>query len=198
MSRARYHRHIDGAITLLLRDLDLADRPILIVRTLQNCDRNTNVGEIFADVPSTKVGIKPGVIPAVEGVIDVVVPSRKLGPQIRRFIGLSDPGDGSNGYFLDDEMRRDQHDTTDAVIASTAGIDRSDRGAVGMAEQHAALKADGVEQRRQHVERLAAHIVERSRQRDWRRGAVAGARIDEYAHSGGRLQGLRKISPQRR
>src|SRR5580692_8827593 len=144
MSRARYHRHIDGAITLLLRDLDLADRPILIVRTLQNCDRNTNVGKIFADVPSTKVGIKPGVIPAVEGVIDAAVPSRKLGPQIRRFIGLSNPGDGSNGYLLHDEMRRDQHDAADAVIAGRPGINRRDRGAVGMAEQHAALKADRI------------------------------------------------------
>src|ERR1700691_2875550 len=65
-----------------------------------------------------------------------------------------------------------------------------------MAEQHAALKADCLEQRGQHFERLATHIVERARQCDWRRGAIAGARIDEDAHAGGRLQAIRKITPQ--
>src|ERR1700674_4697551 len=104
MSRTSYHRHIDRAITLLVRNLDLTDCPILIVRTLQNCDGNTNVGEIFADVPPTKVGIKPGVIPTIECVVDVLMPARELGPQVRRFVGLFDLGDRGNGYLLDDEV----------------------------------------------------------------------------------------------
>src|SRR5271154_5259899 len=147
MSRTRYHRHIDRAITLLLRNLDLTDCPILIVFAMQNCDGHANVGEIVADVPSTKVGIKPGVIPTIECVVDVLMPARELGPQVRRFIGLSDPGDRGNGYLLDDEMRRDQHNAAHAVIASTTSIDRRDRGAVRMTKQHAAVKADGVKQR---------------------------------------------------
>ncbi len=57
----------------------------------------------------------------------------------------------------------------DAMILMGAGIDRRDRGAVGMAEQQAAAKADRVEQFRQHVERLDMHVVERARQLHRRR-----------------------------
>ena len=61
-------------------------------------------------------------------------------------------------------MRRDQRQPAHAMILIAAGIDRRDRGAVGMAEQDAAAEADRVEQLRQHIERLDMHVVERARQ----------------------------------
>ena len=93
-------------------------------------------------------------------------------------------------------MRRDHRQCAHAVILDTTGIDRRNRGAVGMAEQNTATKADGGEQFRQHLERLDMHVVERARQRHARGRAIAGARIDEHAGAGGRLQLVGKIAPQ--
>jgi hypothetical protein len=64
-----------------------------------------------------------------------------------------------------------------------------------MAEQKPAAKADFVEQFRQHLAGLDMHVIERTWQRCWRRGAIAGARIDEHAGRGGGLQLFRKIAP---
>ena len=57
-------------------------------------------------------------------------------------------------------------------------------------------KPIGVEQLWQHLERLDMHVIERARQRDRRRGAIARARIDEHAGRGRGLQPVRKIAPQ--
>ena len=65
-----------------------------------------------------------------------------------------------------------------------------------MSEQQASTKADGIEQFRQHVERLDVHVVERARQFCRRRGAVAGARIGEHAGAGRGLQLVGKVAPQ--
>ena len=65
-----------------------------------------------------------------------------------------------------------------------------------MPEQQPAAKADCVEQFWQHVERLDVHVVERARQFHRRRGAVAGARIDEHAGAGRGLQFFGKVAPQ--
>ena len=65
-----------------------------------------------------------------------------------------------------------------------------------MSEQHAAAKADAVEQFGQDFERLDVHVIERTRQRHRGRGAVAGARIGQHAGPGSGLQPVRKIPPQ--
>src|SRR5882724_8088547 len=66
-----------------------------------------------------------------------------------------------------------------------------------MPEQEAAAKADFVEQFWQNLERLDVHVVERPRQLDYSRAAIARARIDEHTGSGRGLKPVRKISPQR-
>ena len=111
-------------------------------------------------------------------------------------IGFEKMEKGSLGMkYTDRTPAMDKH--VGAMIAGRPGIDRRDRGTIGMAEQHAALKADGVEQSGQDVERLAVHIIERARQDDRRRGAIAGARIDEDAAAGRGGELFRKIAPQR-
>src|SRR5713101_253093 len=92
-------------------------------------------------------------------------------------------------------MGRDHRHAAYAVILNTAGIDRRDRSAVGMPEQEAAAKADFVQQFWQNLERLDMHVVERPRQLDRRRGAIARARIDEHTGPHRGLKPVRKISP---
>ena len=89
MSGPRDHRHIDRTIALFLRDLDLADGAILVVGALQDRDRNADIGEVFRDIPVAEFGVEPGAVPAIEGVVDVVVPARQLRLQVRGLIGLS-------------------------------------------------------------------------------------------------------------
>src|ERR1700730_19293833 len=74
MSGARHDRHLDRAVAFLLRDLDLADGPVLVVGALQDRNRHPDVGEIFRNIPLAKVWIEPGVAPAIEGVVDIAVP----------------------------------------------------------------------------------------------------------------------------
>ena len=92
-------------------------------------------------------------------------------------------------------MRRHQDQSPYAMILHTARVVRGDRRAVTVAEQDAAAESDCVEQLRQHVRRLALHVVERAWQRDRRRLAIARARVDEHAGAGFLGELLREIAP---
>src|SRR5215469_16023524 len=52
MSGPGNNRHFHRAIAFLLRDLDLADRPILVVGALDEGDGNADIGEIVRDIPA--------------------------------------------------------------------------------------------------------------------------------------------------
>ena len=78
MAGAGHHGHIDRTIALFLRDLDLADRAILIVGALHDRDGHADIGEIFGNIPVAELRIEPGAVPAIEGVVDIVVPAREL------------------------------------------------------------------------------------------------------------------------
>ena len=104
--------------------------------------------------------------------------------------------DLGDAHVLDEEMRRDEHQPAHAMILHGTGVDRRDRGAVAVAEQKAALKADRVEHARQHRAGFLVHERDRARHRTWARRAVTGARIDEDAGAGRLSDGVRKTSPQ--
>src|SRR5258705_9585119 len=197
MSGTRDHRHIDRTIAFFLGNLDLADRPILVLGALQDCNRYPDVGEILRNIPVAKLWVEPRRVPPVERVVDVAVPALQLRSEIGGLIGLLDLGDRLHRNILHDEMGRDHRYAADAVILNTAGIDRRYRSAVGMPEQEAAAKADFLKQFWQNLERLDLHVVERPRQPGRRRIAIARARIDEHTGPGRGLEPGRKISPQR-
>src|SRR6202140_4068360 len=66
MSSPWNDRHIDRTIALFLRDLDLPEGPILVIHTLQDCNRHAYVGEIFGNIPAAKFWVEPGAVPAME------------------------------------------------------------------------------------------------------------------------------------
>src|ERR1700732_360253 len=90
MSGAWQDRHIHRTIALLLRDLDLAGRPVLILSALQDRDRYADKGEILGNIPISKPGVEPGAIPAVEGVVDIAMPARQFFPQVGGLVGHLD------------------------------------------------------------------------------------------------------------
>src|SRR5262245_46700042 len=92
MSSPWNHSHIDRTVALFLRDLDLPHRPVLVIHTLQDRHRYANIGEVFGNVPTTKARIEPGAVPAMEGVVDILVPARKLLLQVRGLVGVPDLG----------------------------------------------------------------------------------------------------------
>src|SRR5665213_4582350 len=81
------HRHIDRTIALLAGDLDLANCPILVVGALNDGDRDPDISKIFRNIPCAKLGVEPGAVPAVKGVVDIAVPPRKPGPEVGALIG---------------------------------------------------------------------------------------------------------------
>src|SRR6185437_16606237 len=133
MSSTGKDRHFYRAIAFLLRDLDLADRPILVVGALDDGDGDADIGEVVRDVPGAEFWIEPGAAPTIKGVVDILVPARELLAQIGGLKGGRGLGDRLQSHVFDDEMRRDQHDAIDAMILDAAGIDSRDRSAVGMA-----------------------------------------------------------------
>src|SRR5579871_4568137 len=96
MSGALNEGHLDRTIAFLLRDFDLPDRPILIQLALDERDRNADIGEILRNIPGAEFRIEPGAVPAVEGIVDVLVPARELRSQLRILVGGLDLGDGSD------------------------------------------------------------------------------------------------------
>ena len=77
MSRPRDHGDIDRAVAFLLRDLDLAQRPVLVIHALQDGDRHADIGEVVGNIPVAEFRVEPGAVPAIEGVVDVPVPARR-------------------------------------------------------------------------------------------------------------------------
>src|SRR6267142_2792298 len=196
MPGARNDRHLDRAVALFLGDLGLTDGAVLIVGALQDRDGDPDVGEVFGYVPTAKLWIEPRAVPAIERIVDIAVPARQFRLEVGRLVGLLDLGDRGHRNIFHDEMRRDHCDPAYAVILNSTGVDRGDRSAVGMSDQEAAAKACRVQQLRQDVERFGVHVVERARQLDRRRGAIARARVHEHAGAGGGGKPVRKIPPQ--
>src|ERR1700726_3691180 len=156
-------RHIDRTIALFPGDLYLANSPILVAGALQDGNRDPYVGETAGDVPAAKFRVEPGAVPAVEGVVDIAVPALEFGAEVRGLVGLLDRGDRPHRNILHDKMRRDHRNRAHAVVLNAAGIDRGDRGAIGMPKQQATAKADPVEHFRQDIEGFDVHVLERPR-----------------------------------
>src|SRR3982074_2292787 len=74
MSGAGDDRHIDRAVAFVLSDFDPADGPVPIVGALQDRNRHPDVGEVFRNIPVAEFRVEPGVVPAIEGVVDVAMP----------------------------------------------------------------------------------------------------------------------------
>jgi hypothetical protein len=121
--------------------------------------------------------------------------AREFRPQVGGLVGLDDFPDRRDVAVFHEEVRRDQNEPAHAMILHAAGVPRRNGRAVAVAEQDAALEADRVEQLRQHVGRLALHVVELARQLDGRRASVAGARIDEHAGAGFLREPRGEIAP---
>src|SRR4029077_5470875 len=108
----------------------------------------------------------PGAVPALEGVVDLRVPTRQLGAQVTGLVGLARFDNGSDAGIFREKMWRNQSEAANAVILMAAGINRRNGRAIAVANQQATLKADGVEQPRQGLARLVVHVRKRARQRD--------------------------------
>src|ERR1700744_5343664 len=94
-------------------------------------------------------------------------------------------------------MRRHQNEATNSVVLKIAEIKRGDRGAVAMAEEDAALEANGLDDGGKNVDSFARHIVERSRQFDRIGSAIAAATVGKDAEAGRFGQFLGEAPPKR-
>src|SRR3954471_16634637 len=87
---AREDRHVDRAITLLPRDLDLPHGAVLIISALDDRHRHADIGEVLGNIPIPEIRIEPGAVPTMKGVVDILVPAREFGLQVCGLIRGSD------------------------------------------------------------------------------------------------------------
>ena len=165
VARVIDERDIDGAVALLLRDLDLSHGPVGIVGALYDGDRHAHVSKSLGDIEAPKRRVQPGVSPAVESVVHVAVPSRQALLEIVRFVSLPGLPDRLNSRLFRNEVRRDQHQSADAMVLNATGIDRRNRCAVRMTKQQSTPEADRIEDLGENVESFTVHVIERPRQR---------------------------------
>jgi hypothetical protein len=67
---------------------DLLQRPVLIVRALDEERGDTPAVDRILDVPGLEAGIEPGVVPAAEGDVDMGVIFGEPRPQVAGLIGM--------------------------------------------------------------------------------------------------------------
>src|SRR5581483_5833011 len=130
VSRAFNDCDVHRAVTLGFGNLDLPQGAVLILRALHDLHGNTDVGQVFGDVPVAELRIEPGAVPGVERVVDVVVPACELFLQPAGFVFALDAFDRGYGDILDDEVRRDQAQSPHPMVLDAARIDRGNRSAV--------------------------------------------------------------------
>src|SRR5262245_37587672 len=106
MAGAFEDRYSDRAVAFRFGDLDLAQCPIMVVRALDDCDGDADIGEVFRDVPVAEFRVEPGAVPAIERVVDIAVPARELLLQVCGLVDLLDLGNRGDRNVLDNEIRR--------------------------------------------------------------------------------------------
>src|SRR5262249_13570815 len=148
MASVWQQRDFDGAIAFFLCGFDLLHGAVLIVRTLHDQHRHADVGKKLRDIPLAEVGIEPGVVPSLERIIDIRMPSRQARAQIAGLVRFLRFDDRSYAGILREKMRSDQYKSADAVILVAARVNGCNRGTVAVAYQKAALEADRIEQAR--------------------------------------------------
>ena len=121
---ARQQRDVDGAVTLLLRDLDLAGGAVLVCLALYDLDRNPNVCEGLRNIPAAEFRIEPSFVPAPKADVDIRMPGGQFLFQAAFLIGDLQPRDFRDGEILDKEMRCNQRQAADTVIFFAPEIKR--------------------------------------------------------------------------
>ena len=71
MLHARQQCDVNRTVAFLLGNLDLTYRTVLILRTLHDQHRHSDIGEHIGNVEATEIRVEPGIVPAPKGRIDV-------------------------------------------------------------------------------------------------------------------------------
>ncbi len=178
--------------------LHLRERRIGIACTLHHEQRHPDAGDLVADVEGPEFRRQPGLAPAPEGAVDIgPVPAGEARAQVtadERLAGAADPFEGD---VLDEEVRRDQHDPTDARVADPGGVERGDGRPVAVPDQHPAPQADGIQHPRQDVLRFDGMVIGRARQRYRIGPAVTAPAPGEDAAARRDREALGDIAPER-
>jgi hypothetical protein len=95
---------------------------------LQRQDGHADVAQEGGDVEAAKPGVQPGVVPAVERSVDIVVIAGETLAQIAGFIRVGDLADAGDVEVFDKEVRGNGDQTEQAGCLSVWGRNRSLRG----------------------------------------------------------------------
>src|SRR6202034_1590052 len=139
MADAGQQGRFNRAEALPPRRLDLADRAVLIVETLDDQDRHADIAKRLGNVPLAKIRIEPRPDPGMERTVNVGVPAHELPAQSAVSEFFARATNLGKAHLLDEEMRTHEHEAAHAVILDAARVNGRDRGAVAVTAENAAL-----------------------------------------------------------
>src|SRR5260221_3400436 len=196
MLAIRQHQPLEASGHAAHDGVDLGQRAVFVIGALDRQHRAAHAGQNALDVPGAKVRMKPDVVPAAEGAVDIGVIAREAPPQVGRVISRPRRRDAGGGRVLDEDVRRLEDDGVHRPTPA-AGMDERDRRAVAVADQDRILEAKRRPQLRQRLERLGVHVVDAVGRAERIGAAIAVARID-HGRASRRLRQLRReVAPQR-
>src|SRR5438552_13946962 len=155
---------LDRAGDPALDGIELRERPILVVASLNEQDRTAYAIQAGFDIPLPELGRKPDIVPAKKSRIDLVVIAGELLPQTCRRVSLLRPPDACDRHVLDKDMRRERDERAHRPYLR-AGMDERDRRAVAVTDQHRVGDVELVQQRGERDERFVVHVMHLARQR---------------------------------
>src|SRR4051812_3517150 len=190
---ARDDEPLHGAPHLCLDPVELVERAVRIVGTLDQQHRAADALGLVLQAPVAEGGIEPDVAPAVERGVRIVVVAGHALAQLPVVVGRAGLADGGHRDLLDDDVRREQRDAGHGVVGS---VDERDRAAVAVADEDGLADVELREHLGEDLERL---LVE-ERGRPWA-GRRVGAPVPEagerdYAPARRRVQRPREAAPE--
>src|SRR3954468_25608 len=126
----RHHEPLDGPADVRLDPVELVERPVGIVRALDQEHRAGDPLGFGLEAPAAEAGIEPDVTPPVERRVRIVMMAGHPLAKVPAVIGLARLADGSHRDVLDDHVRREQRD---AGRPMASGVDEGDRAAIAVA-----------------------------------------------------------------
>lgn len=118
----------------------LGHRPVLIAETLNDENWTGDARQVFFDVPTAKIGMKPDVVPAPERPGGIAVMAGEFFGEIRGFELYFGLGYALDAEILDEDVRSQQHQAAHAVV--NAGVNQRDRGAIAVSDQNRCFKVE--------------------------------------------------------
>lgn len=150
-------KNFDRPGALALDGFDLCHGSVLVLATLNDENRAGDSRQIFFDIPTAEIGVKPDAVPSPETASGIAMMAAELFRKIRSFEFRFGFGDAGHAQVFDEDMRREKNEAADAVVRA---VHERDGAAVTVADEEGILDFESGEKFGQDVEGFVVHVAD--------------------------------------